>query len=249
MSKADRGRLTFPLVMLALSALLLPRSGAAAGLWEGLVAASSDNVYRGLTQTQGDPALLADVHYRLESGWFAGVSAATVNINPGPGAPVEIDLYAGFAMPLSRDWTGKLTLLRYEYPGDQPELPYAYEEIVAGFSFRDWLFANVSYSPDTSRYTSRGIAYHRPANSVELAAQLPLRPGWSIDAGVGRYAIAAPVSAGYWYWNTGITFNAGPLQIAVEAIGTDRTARALFGDKIAGQRWVASIVRHFARRP
>lgn len=249
MTRDHRGRCTIPGLALLLTAVLCPLPGGAAGLWEGLIAVSSDNVYHGLSQTRGGPALLGDVHYRLDSGWFAGLSAATVNLHPGPGGRVELDLYAGCALTLSRDWTGKFTLLRYEYPADHSELRYAYEEIVAGLTFRDWLFANLSYSPDTSRYTTRGVAYRRSANSLEIATQLPLRDGWSVNAGVGRYAIAAPISVAYWYWNTGITFNAGRLQFAVEAIDTDHTAPAIFGDAMGGQRWVVSVIRRFEKRP
>ncbi|HEX7417661.1 MAG TPA: hypothetical protein VF315_06375, partial [Steroidobacteraceae bacterium] len=67
--------------------------------------------------------------------------------------------------------------------------------------------------------------------------------------GERRYAIAAPISVAYWYWNTGITFNAGRLQFAVEAIDTDHTAPAIFGDAMGGQRWVVSVIRRFETRP
>ncbi len=223
-------------------AALLPVAARAAG-WSGFIAASSDNVYRGLTQTSGDPSLSADLHWRADAGWFAGVGIATVNRNPGPGAPVEIAAYAGRGAALTQSLSARLSLAHYEYPREQNALHYGYDELLATLTWRDRAALNASYSPNTSRFTFNAIAVHRPAWSLEAVWRQPLSRRWSVATGLGRYAMSAPIDSAYWYWNVSLIGSSDPWRLELSAIGSDSRARQLFGDPVAGQRWVFSLIK------
>jgi uncharacterized protein (TIGR02001 family) len=231
-------------------ALLCCTVTAAAGQWQGFLGVSSDNVYRGLTQSAGDPSIIGDAHWRGESGWFAGAGLATVNLNPGPGAPVEIAAYAGRATPLSRDLSGRFTLIHYEYPQERTSLAYGYEELLASLAWRDRAYLNLAYSPNTTRFTFQAIAVHRPAWSAELVGRQPLGNVWGADwsagLGLGQYQMAAPIDRSYAYWNASLTATRAHWQLDIAAIGTSGSARDLFGYARAGDRWAVTLLRRFS---
>lgn len=222
-----------------------PMRLASAGEWEGTAAVGSDNVNRGLTQSAGDPALMADLHWRSEAGWIAGLGVATVNLSPGPGAPLEFATYVGRVASFNEQWSGRLTATHYEYPGDQQSLHYSYDELMAELAWRDRAFLILSYSPNTSRFTFAGIAVHRSALSAETVVRLPFTPQWEGRLGVGHYALASPVNQGYWYWNAMVDLTRDRWQLELGVIGTDRHASRLFGETTAGQRWVVTLIRRF----
>ncbi len=226
----------------------LPGATLAAG-WSGYVAATSDNVYRGLTQSAGDPSLSADLHWRGDSGWFAGLGLATVNRNPGPGAPLEIATYLGRSAALSASVNARLSVVHYEYPHERNALPYGYDELLGALSWRDRAALNFSYSANTSRFTFGAIAVHRPAWSLEGVWRQPLSLRWSIATGLGRYAMSTPIGDAYWYWNVSLVGRRDPWRLELSAIGTDSRARQLFGDPIAGQRWVISLIKRIPGSP
>lgn len=227
---------------------VLPRVADADG-WSGYLAASSDNIYRGLTQSSGDPSLSADLHWRADAGWYAGLGAATVNRNPGPGAPLEIAAYAGRSSALTTSLNGRLGVVHYEYPHERNALHYSYDELLAALSWRDRAALNASYSPNTSRFTYSALAVHRPAWSVDGVWHQPLTPRWSLSAGLGRYAMSAPIDDAYWYWNVSLAGHRGPWQLELALIGTDRHAVELFGDYAARRRWVVTLIRRIPGRP
>ncbi len=220
-----------------------------AGQWQGYLGASSDNVYRGLSQNRSEAAWFGDAHWRHDAGWFAGLGVATVNLNPGPGAPLEFTGYLGRGFAIAPALHGKLTLLHYEYPSDSSSLPYGYEELVASISYRETLALNLTYSPNTSRFSFRAIARHRPAYSAEITTSVPLGRTWRGNLGLGRYVMAAPIDSGYWYWNAGVEASRGNWQLSLSAIGTDQQARRLFGANTTGQRFVASLMWRFSTAP
>jgi uncharacterized protein (TIGR02001 family) len=82
----------------------------------GNVALTSDYVFRGLTQTDGDAAIQGGFDVNHSSGFFAGVWASNVDAALYSDSEMELDTYLG--------WTGKIVVpevtlkaLRYNYPG------------------------------------------------------------------------------------------------------------------------------------
>jgi len=75
------------------------------------VAATSDYVFRGISQTDGDPALQGGVDYS-RGLFYAGAWASNVDF-----ADYELDLYAG-VKPVYKDFTFDLGVLYYNYNDD-----------------------------------------------------------------------------------------------------------------------------------
>jgi len=91
----------------------------------------SQYIFRGLTQTNRQPAAQGGFDYSHESGFYAGtwlsniswlkenLSAATGNRGTyGGGGSVEMDVYGGYKWSLPNDFVLDLGTLYYWYPGD-----------------------------------------------------------------------------------------------------------------------------------
>jgi uncharacterized protein (TIGR02001 family) len=126
----------------AVAAALLPGAGLAADsphTLTGNVGLYSQYIFRGMTQTNGDPAIQGGFDYSHASGFYAGTWASNVSIlkenasfgGGGPGvAPIinlgtyggggsmEWDFYGGYKWGFAPDWTLDIGTLYYFYPGD-----------------------------------------------------------------------------------------------------------------------------------
>src|ERR1700724_2783228 len=76
-----------------------PSAAHADGLFGGSVDVTSDYIYHGLSQTNGDPAIQGDIHYRSESGAataenFVGLWGSTTK-RIATGGTYELNAYAG----------------------------------------------------------------------------------------------------------------------------------------------------------
>ncbi|MDH5436780.1 MAG: TorF family putative porin [Gammaproteobacteria bacterium] len=100
---------------------VMAASSMAMAEFTGNVALTSDYVFRGYSQTQGDMAIQGGFDFSDKSGIYAGVWASNVESDPAApvnynSASIEVDLYAG--------WSGEFSgvgvdagFLRYQYPG------------------------------------------------------------------------------------------------------------------------------------
>jgi uncharacterized protein (TIGR02001 family) len=215
------------------------------GPWSGSIAATTDYVFRGVSQTYGGAALQGGLNFQSPAGWFAGSWAS--NVDPYPGGPdaAELNLYAGFGWALSRDWTARASYTRYVYAWDQRRKPYDYGEFAVTVGFRDRLAATVSYQPDATRYSTLGYVRDRPASAYELTGRWPLPRGLALIGGVGYYDLTHLYGVGYWSGNAGVSYVRGRFEVDVTRFFSDGTVRRLFEDASADGRWVASIVCRF----
>jgi uncharacterized protein (TIGR02001 family) len=108
--------------LLSISCAALLTCGASSAFAEsdwtvtGNVALTSDYVFRGITQNNGNAAIQGGLDVNHASGFFAGVWASNVDSTVYSGSSMELDGYLG--------WTGKVAgpdvtvkALRYNYPG------------------------------------------------------------------------------------------------------------------------------------
>jgi uncharacterized protein (TIGR02001 family) len=86
----------------------------------GNVGLFSQYIFRGLTQTNEDPALQGGFDYAHQSGFYAGVWGSNISwlsdFAPGTSASLETDIYTGFK-PTFGDFFVDVGVLRYQYPG------------------------------------------------------------------------------------------------------------------------------------
>ena len=151
------------LVMGGVAAAVLASSAVAnAGEIEANVALSTDYIFRGISQTNNDPAISGGFDYSFGGGFYVGAWASnvdfgsnletvenaageTVLIGETSSASTEIDLYAGYVFELAENVELDLGYIYYTYPGDSSSLNYS--EFAASISFSDLAFG-LTYSPD-----------------------------------------------------------------------------------------------------
>lgn len=92
----------------AMLGCLLPALPAAAGDVSGSVAITTDYIYRGISQTDGQPAAQAGAQFHSSAGWNAGMWASSVDFQNGADLAYELDLQAGYSWQLNPDWSVQL---------------------------------------------------------------------------------------------------------------------------------------------
>jgi uncharacterized protein (TIGR02001 family) len=215
------------------------------GPWSGSLGATTDYVFRGVSQSYGGAALQGGLNYQSPAGWFAGSWVSNVDPYPFISNAAEVDLYAGFGWALNREWTARASYTRYVYVLDQRRKPYDYGEIAVSVAFEDRLAATVSYQPDATRYSTLGYVRDQPASAYELTGRWPLPRGFALVGGVGYYDLTHLYGVGYWSGSAALSYVHGRFEVDVTRFFSDGTVRRLFEDASADGRWVASIVCRF----
>lgn len=214
----------------------------------GSIAVTSDYRVRGISQTRGQPAVQGGIHARIGTGWVAGAWASTIDRNRGSSATSELDAYAAYGFAVSPDWNAKVALTHYWYPSDPARTNYDYDELSTSITYRSQFIATVAWSPNTAYFGySRGRwqAARSSALSYELTGLHPLTSTMSLTGGVGYNDLSRLFGVGYWYWNTGLSYSMGPVQLDVQRIDSDTRAQRLFGSKLTEAGWSAAISWRF----
>src|SRR5690606_13460451 len=117
-----------------------------AGELSGSATLTSDYVFRGLTQSNRDPAIQAGVEW-ADGGFYAGAWGSSISwlsdlssVGVPVSSSVELDFYAGFGGEVSDTASWDVGVYHYYYPGDYPTgftRPYT-TEIYAGLGFGDF---------------------------------------------------------------------------------------------------------------
>jgi uncharacterized protein (TIGR02001 family) len=221
----------------------------AEGRWGGSAGFTSDYVAYGISQTRGEEAVQADIHYRqrLNDGrmdLFAGAWASSLQTTRRNNARAELNFYAGARWRLGTQSSFALSTRHYEYLGQTTQPRYEYDELVATWAYSDRLFLTTAWSPNMRNYNS---AYYTArccrSMSYEIEAHQPWIWGTALSAGLG-YADLTRTS-GYVFWNGGIARMLGDVRLDLSYIGTDSRGVDFFGDTVAGSRWAASVLWSF----
>jgi uncharacterized protein (TIGR02001 family) len=159
----------------------------------------SDYVFRGVSQTQNDPALQGgvDVSY---GQFYVGTWASNVDFG-GPNPDAEIDLYGGFK-PTVGDTSFDFGVLYYGYVKDKNGAPGAnsYMELKAAVAHpvgKATVGAAFYYSPEYSGNSGYATYY-------ELNAALPIADKLTLSGAVGSQKYDKIGT--YATWNVGATY-------------------------------------------
>jgi len=210
----------------------------------GSLSVVSDYVYRGISQTNEQPALQGDVHYVGSRGFSVGLWASSVELNSWDGRSMELDAYLAYRLPLSVDWATKITAVHYAYPLNS-RFDYDYDEVFGTLAFRSNLFLTAGWTFDASRYTASTRYLHSDAFSYEAAGVVPLWRALAANLGVGHYAIQGVTGGGYTYWNVGLGYDWHDWHLELNYIDTSDNAVQLAGAQLAGSRLTAALLWRF----
>lgn len=219
------------------------------------VGATTDYVFRGVSQTQNGPAIQGGVDYSHTSGLYAGFWASNVSwVNEGtPGGykdnnSMETDFYGGYKGSVGGVGYD-IGLIRYYYPGDDitgVTSPDTTEVYVAG----SWKFLTLKYSYAISDYfiawggpgaKSKGSGY------LELNATYDLGNGWGLLGHLGHQKVENTGIASYTDWKLGVTKDVGigVVTLAYTDTDADTPTYTWNGDEVADGRAILSFSKSF----
>lgn len=226
--------------------LAMPLSGLAAqGRVGGSLVLTSDYRSHGVSQTDGEPALQADLHYDTPDGWFAGGWATNYTLYGAENRTVELNAFLGHRWRLANDWSAKLMLSHYAHPWDERAQHYDYDEMTAAAAWRDQLFFSASWSPNYALASSHGFSLNKSAIAYDATARVPLRGSFSGVAGVGYYDLSDLVGRSYWYGSAGLVYDMPSVHVEVSRVLSSGVARELYYGGVADDCWAATLMWTF----
>lgn len=184
----------------------------------GNIGLYSQYIFRGLKQTDGDPALQGGFDYAHSSGLYAGTWASNVSWLRDMGAyasggSLEWDFYGGYKWGFAEDWTLDVGGLYYYYPGTTvPGVVKANTfELYGALSWK-WLTAKYSYAVSDNVF---GVANADGTWYLDLGANIPLVDKLSLQLhyGIQEFDGSTPAGvsndsfASYKDWKVGLAYS------------------------------------------
>ncbi|MBO1073604.1 TorF family putative porin [Roseomonas marmotae] len=251
---AALGLAVLGLVTLSLVTLGLSRPAAAqmalgdSGLTLTLTpAASTDYLFRGISQTRNRPAIQGTVDLQHDSGFYVGAFATNVAF-PGLNARQELDLMAGYRFEAAGA-SFDLGAVYYAYPGyDKPpggfQLDYVEAVLKASYTVAPVkLLATAAYSPNF--YFRTGDAFY-----LEGGADVALPAGFTLSGRLGRQWIDRNARYGapdYATWSVAVSREViAGFTLSVGYYDTDLSKGECFGGtKFCDARAMVTLSRAF----
>lgn len=202
------------LVLGALSCLIAGAAfGHPDGQWSGQATAVSDYRFRGLTQSDGNPALQAGANWNAANGFHAALWGSTISWlsdASSTAAPirssVEADAEVGWRRAFAHGFRVDFGLHAYAYPGDYP----------AGFTRADTTEAFIALGNGDLAVTYWhaltnlfGVADSHHSGYLELNWAHELTPGWSVAAHLGHQQVRRLGNGSYSDWNASVSRSLG----------------------------------------
>ena len=178
------------------SGLFCPPAAAASDL-TGIVSLTSEYIYRGLNQSDGDPAIQFGLDYAFDSGMFVGAWTSTIDIRGATSErDIELDYYLGYHYESKAQLAATLTVLHYTYPGQIGARSYDYDEVLLMASWRE------RYSIEFG-YTNNYYGLDRITRHWELRSDWSVANVWVISAALGRNDLSSVGISRYLHWDVG----------------------------------------------
>lgn len=189
----------------------------------GNVGLFSQYIFRGLMQTNNDPALQGGFDYSHSSGFYLGTWGSNVSwLTDSPAATgytsssLELDFYGGFKGTFGKsDFGFDVGLLQYYYPGTHnaianPGTVKANTLELYGALTWKWLSLKYSHSLDSKTFgvnNSRGTYYLDLSANVPVTDKINLQAHWGKQKFDGNNgAVSNDSIASYEDWKLGATF-------------------------------------------
>ena len=173
----------------------------------------SDYRFRGISRSDEDPALQGQVTVSTLGGFYAGARGTTMKGTPL--GDIELDLYAGYAVPLGLASTVDVGLIYYLFPDGSGDTDYfeSYASLSHTLGPAEGTLG-VKYAPKQAAVGDEDVLYL----FGEVEGAIPLTPvtltagaGWQDAGAFGRY----------WNWSLGGRYDFGPVEAGVRYVDTD----------------------------
>jgi uncharacterized protein (TIGR02001 family) len=214
------------LVLIGLASAAAADEGAASP-WSYNFTVTTDYRFRGVSQSDNDPALQGQVEYADPSGFFANVWASTIDFSPfgDPDASLEVDLTAGYRHAFSEATEGTVKIVYYWYPdSDPPPMTddWDYVELIVGLTHDLGdvsLSGELAYSPEYSGGAGDAFA-------ITGGVGVPIVPDWWVfNKGVEASGHLGHQSfddaADYTFWDLGLSAGVDMFTFDLRYVDTD----------------------------
>ena len=187
---------------IALAVGVLMVSGSAAAEFSANIGATSNYVWRGLSQTGDSAAISGGIDYAHDGGFYAGTWVSNVDFDDASGGQAELDLYGGFGNELDNGLGYDVGAIYYAYPAaDKPDDKIDFAEIYGSLSYR-WFTGGINYTvykEDSDADT--GDVYYFINGATDIAQ------GWGVGGTIGYYDFRKDSS--YTHFQLDVTKSAG----------------------------------------
>jgi uncharacterized protein (TIGR02001 family) len=156
----------------------------------GNAAVVSDYMFRGISQTWGEPAIQGGGDLTMKNGFAAGFWASSISKNSYPGGAMELDLYGSYGANFDADWSWRVGLYGYVYPGGgldkaRPPLPNRSFNTLEANAALTWKWLTLKYNYSLTDYfaidTEQGFrGDSKGTQYIQLDATIPLADQWSL---------------------------------------------------------------------
>jgi len=211
----------------------------------GNVALTTDYRFRGISQTDRNPAIQGGFDWSHDSGFYLGTWGSNVDF----AGNLELDYYGGYANKINDSLAFDVGAIYYDYPGGDlgggvdPE----FWEIYGGLSGDLGpvsLSGKVSYSDDYFGETGTAFYYDLGA-SYELPAEFSLSAHYGYqtidDGSVKDDGFFSSDEDNYQDWSIGVSKSFMELDFDLSYIDTNLGKSDCFGSKICDSTVVFSI--------
>lgn len=183
------------------------------------VALTTDYVWRGISQTNSDPAIQGQFDLTHDSGFYVGVWASNVEFRDGSKNSIEIDGWVGFSNEIDLSGVGltyDIGFLHYEFPAFSGG---NIDEIYFGLGVSPIEDLNLS----AYYYHDLGIENKFANYYVDFSADYTLPDslsGVTLLAHLGHYDRQAGAND-YWDWKVGVAKDIAGFNLEVAYLNTD----------------------------
>jgi uncharacterized protein (TIGR02001 family) len=219
-------RLRTSLALLALLAATSAHAGTS-----GNVSLTSDYIFRGVSQSNQQPALQGGIEYAAGSGLYAGswgssihwLSDLSTTVAP-ISSRLELDVYGGYRGKFSDAMRYDIGALYYTYPGSFPDGFNCANtlELYAGLTITasEKLQLGAKYSLATTDLF--GYVDSSGSGYLDISANYALAEGWSVSAHAGKQWIKGNTGFAYNDWKLGLTRSfSNAVSVGLAYAGTD----------------------------
>ncbi|MGI9272727.1 MAG: TorF family putative porin [Woeseiaceae bacterium] len=204
------------------------------------VAASTDYMFRGVSQTGSDPALQASVSVDTDNGWYGYLWASNVDYvqppEPDDGVRSELNIFIGHNWTVSERLQADLAWVRYVTPSAHEDMDY--DEWFGTVTLDDRHALTVTYSDDV--YGSGAPSWHYlAATSFDLPAEVTL------ELHVGSVDLRDAYGESYEYGGASLVRSFGVLTAKLDYLQTSSNAKRVSEESLIKPRVVLTVGLNF----
>lgn len=218
----------------------------------GNVTLASEYIFRGIGQTNREPAIQGGIDYAHASGLYAGLWASNLSFfsdgRTDVSSSIEVDFYGGYkgaVGPVSYD----VGVLQYYYPGTYPSTNYTDPDTLEVYAGLGWKWFTLKYSHALSN--AFGTADSKHSTYVDLTGNLDIGHGITLTGHVGHQKIKNFSAASYTDWKVGVAKEMVGLTWGLAYIDTNAKGAPgepynnAFGKDLGKDRFLATVGKTF----